>query len=379
MTTVEEIALCQDISTPFPEFQQQTPENPRMKIEHRYKDKSVVTIDGGDIATVIREYNKHCGKCLPQLTVPSPPHCLDNTASSSSSSSPIADSVWHLSHEDKSGARGGGGLRVFKQENQTILTIKTYMTFENVEPELIYSLACDLMVRKHWDPIYIQVKEVEQLSSTLSSQPSLDRNHRNSENENDSSNNGSNCRSDGSGCCDPRVDIIYTQLKMPFPVKNRDSCILRLAYHCDKTSMEKTNKGESSITSSTSPGPSYTVIVCKTTEHESCPVLNNGSFVRTFTPLHAYLVVRDESIHGCHLFMLSAHDPMGSIPKFVINMVMSQSPIKWYTELKAMAQRMKTNGWKLEKQLPGNLEQNRKLVIGILQKIKGSAGTRSRL
>jgi hypothetical protein len=120
-------------------------------------------------------------------------------------------------------------------------------------------------------------------------------------------------------------DIMYTQLKMPYPVKNRDSCLLRVVQRTDK----------------------YIMVICKTTEHKDC-VCDTKHFIRTFTPMHAYLIEKDEAINGCHLFVLSTHDPKGSIPKFIIRLVLSRSPVQWYSQLKAVIDKIMKNGWKLE-------------------------------
>jgi len=288
-------------------------------IEYRYGETLIHNID---FEHVIKEYKRHQSH-----------QRSGNTHNNSNESSGSGDQqAWSTVYDNDPKHY----LRVYRQPNQNIFTFKAYMTFENTESELIYDLACDLTIRKYWDPIYIQVKQIEQLSSVTS------------ENENTTITS----------------DIIYTQLKMPFPVKNRDSCLLRVisAHNCNHNNNNIHNQDGSSNSNDEWSNVEYTVI-CKTTEHESCPIDKNGrQFVRTLTPLHAYLIIRDQSINGCHLFVLSTHDPMGSIPKFVINMVMSQSPVKWYSQLKSTAEMVKKKGWKPS----SSGGKNRNALISIL-------------
>ena len=112
------------------------------------------------------------------------------------------------------------------------------------------------------------------------------------------------------------VSIMYTQLKMPTPVANRDSCLLRVVKRTDE----------------------HLMVICRSTEHPEC-ICDKKRFVRTYTPFHAYLIEKDPSINGSTLFIISTHDPKGSIPKFVVRMVLSRSPVQWYSQLKAVCEK----------------------------------------
>ncbi|KAL0478340.1 hypothetical protein AKO1_010353 [Acrasis kona] len=181
-------------------------------------------------------------------------------------------------------------LKVYRKHGNKLFTFKSYMYFDGIPTEVVYALSCDLKVRQLWDPVYIQVKDVERL--------------------------------------DEEADVIYTQLRSPKPVTNRDSCLLRV------TKMKKNED------KSTKQFDNKTFIVfMRTTSHEKCPV--TPQFVRVTAPVHAYYI--EPTKNGCCMFVLSEHDLGGYIPQFVINLIASRSPVQWYTSVADVSNKVYNN------------------------------------
>jgi hypothetical protein len=185
-------------------------------------------------------------------------------------------------------------LQVYRKPANRNFTFKAYMHFDNMPTEIVYALSADLTVRKHWDPVYLKVEEVEALDS--------------------------------------EADIIYTQLKTPAPVADRDSCLLRVI--------------KMSPPQYPSPDPLFEnktfLVVCRTTTHQKCP--KTSQFVRVTAPIHAYLIEQDPNrTNGCCMFVISEHDMGGKIPQWVINIIAARSPVQWYTSVKAVSRRVYDN------------------------------------
>jgi hypothetical protein len=175
-------------------------------------------------------------------------------------------------------------LQVYRKPANKNFTFKAYMYFDDMPTEIVYALSCDLTVRQHWDPVYLKVTEVERL--------------------------------------DEESDIIYTQLKTPKPVTNRDSCLLRVIKMSRPTEPANNSLFENKTF----------VVMCRTTTHEKCPI--TSQFVRVTAPIHAYLIEPDpKRKNGCCMFVISEHDMGGYIPQFVINLIAARSPVQWYSSV----------------------------------------------
>jgi hypothetical protein len=198
-------------------------------------------------------------------------------------------------------------LQVYRKPANKNFTFKAYMYFDNMPTEIVYALSADLTVRKVWDPVYLKVEEVEKL--------------------------------------DTEADIIYTQLKTPKPVTDRDSCLLRVVKMLPPSQPSSDPLFENKTF----------LVICRTTFHEKCP--KTSQFVRVTAPIHAYLIEPDPNRkNGCCMFVISEHDMGGYIPQFVINLIASRSPAQWYTSVVEVSRRV-YNSVKSEKEKLETLNQ----------------------
>eukprot|EP00916_Digyalum_oweni_P024241 GHVL01040073.1.p1 GENE.GHVL01040073.1~~GHVL01040073.1.p1 ORF type:complete len:174 (+),score=35.99 GHVL01040073.1:401-922(+) len=115
-------------------------------------------------------------------------------------------------------------------------------------------------------------------------------------------------------------EIIYSMIKAPFPIANRDFVQYRRYEYNNNIHM----------------------ILHRSAYYEGMPI--NKNIIRADTIISGY-IIREVSKSSCSLFILAQTDIKGMIPKAIVNTAAVRSPMQWVTNIKnACAKWIKEKG-----------------------------------